>query len=141
MEEGLTPTWSASSKLFTLILFSATGFLSSSCSAAITKSFGALTMSITSTARKATTIFLSFALFPNECTLEHIGGIILFIGSLIAKSLRASRKSQHHHHHHGHRDEGVKGRSHHVEIASISFNYSGSGAHLRPRKNVGDDVV
>lgn len=141
MEEGLTPTWSASSKLFTLILFSATGFLSSSCSAAITKSFGALTMSITSTARKATTIFLSFALFPNECTLEHIGGIILFIGSLIAKSLRASRKSQHHHHHHGHRDEGVKGRSHHVEIASISVNYSGSGAHLRPRKNVGDDVV
>lgn len=96
IEEDLDPTWSISAKFLTLVLFSTTGYLSSSCSAAITKSFGALTMSITSTARKAATIFLSFALFPNECTLEHIFGIVLFIGSLIGKSMRASRHSSRH---------------------------------------------
>ena len=100
MNEGLDPTWSIFGKVLTMALFSTTGFLGSSCSAAITKTFGALTMSITSTARKATTIFLSFALFPNECTFEHVGGIFLFITSLIAKSLRASKRVNHHHHHH-----------------------------------------
>ena len=97
MNESLAPTWSAQGKLLTMIMFSTTGFFGSSCSAAITKSFGALTMSITSTARKATTIFLSFALFPNECTTEHIAGIVLFIASLVTKSLRASKRGHHHH--------------------------------------------
>jgi len=96
MNEGLAPTWSVHGKILTMVLFSTTGFFSSSCSAAITKSFGALTMSITSTARKATTIFLSFALFPNECTTEHIFGIVLFIASLVTKSLRASKRGHHH---------------------------------------------
>jgi hypothetical protein len=73
-------------------LFSSTGFLGSSCSAFITKEFGALAMSITSTARKATTLFLSFALFNNVCTVEHLGGIFLFITALVGKSIRASRK-------------------------------------------------
>jgi hypothetical protein len=67
------------------------GFFGSSCSAAITKNFGALTMSITSTARKATTLFLSFFLFNNVCTLEHIVGVIIFISALTAKSLRRSK--------------------------------------------------
>ena len=96
MDEDLDPTWSIHGKILTLVLFSMTGFFGSSCSAAITKSFGALTMSITSTARKATTIFLSFALFPNECTSEHIFGIVLFIGSLVTKSLRASKRDRRH---------------------------------------------
>ncbi len=98
MDEGLAPTWSIQGKILTMVLFSTTGFFGSSCSAAITKSFGALTMSITSTARKATTIFLSFALFPNECTSEHIFGIVLFIASLVTKSLRASKRGRHHQH-------------------------------------------
>ena len=96
MHEGLESTWSIHGKVLTMVLFSTTGFFGSSCSAAITKSFGALTMSITSTARKATTIFLSFALFPNECTSEHIFGIVLFIGSLVTKSLRASKRGHRH---------------------------------------------
>lgn len=100
MDEGLAPTWSIQGKILTMVLFSTTGFFGSSCSAAITKSFGALTMSITSTARKATTIFLSFALFPNECTSEHIFGIVLFIASLVTKSLRASTRGQHHQYKH-----------------------------------------
>lgn len=81
-------TWSVGAKISCLVLFSSMGFFGSSCSAAITKQFGALTMSITSTARKATTLFLSFFLFNNVCTLEHISGIVVFISALAAKSLR-----------------------------------------------------
>jgi hypothetical protein len=73
-------------------LFSSMGFFGSSCSAAITKNFGALTMSITSTARKATTLFLSFVLFDNKCTFEHVGGMLVFISALTAKSLRRKNK-------------------------------------------------
>ena len=81
-------TWSVGGKVATIILFSTMGFFGSSCSAAITKNFGALTMSITSTARKATTLFLSFLFFDNECTMEHVIGIIVFISALTTKSLR-----------------------------------------------------
>lgn len=85
-------TWSSGGKIIVLALFSSMGFFGSSCSAAITKQFGALTMSITSTARKATTLFLSFFLFQNVCTSEHLAGIILFITALTAKSLRRGRR-------------------------------------------------
>jgi len=85
-------TWSAGSKILMIVLFSSTGFFGSSCSALITKEFGALTMSITSTARKATTLFLSFALFNHVCTFEHVSGIGLFLTSLVVKSFRASKK-------------------------------------------------
>lgn len=89
---GEKATWSVGGKAFAIFLFASTGFFGSSCSALITKEFGALTMSITSTARKATTLFLSFALFNNVCTAEHVGGIVLFIWALVTKSFRASRK-------------------------------------------------
>ena len=89
------PTWSVAGKISVMVMFSTMGFFGSSCSAAITKHFGALTMSITSTARKATTLFLSFAFFNNTFTIEHIGGIVLFIAALIMKSLRASRQGRH----------------------------------------------
>jgi len=88
-------TWSVTGKIMVMSLFSSMGFFGSSCSAAITKNFGALTMSITSTARKATTLFLSFFIFKNVCTLEHVSGIVLFIAALTTKSLRRGRKSGH----------------------------------------------
>lgn len=91
IQEGLDPTWTVSGKVMVIALFASTGFFGSSCSALITKEFGALTMSITSTARKATTLFLSFALFKNVCTLEHVMGIVLFLTALVTKSVRASR--------------------------------------------------
>jgi hypothetical protein len=81
-------TWSVPAKIGILILFSSMGFFGSSCSAAITKQFGALTMSITSVTRKATTLFLSFFLFHNVCTTEHLAGVFIFIAALTAKSLR-----------------------------------------------------
>jgi adenosine 3'-phospho 5'-phosphosulfate transporter B3 len=85
-------TWSVPGKVGVMVLFSSMGFFGSSCSAAITKNFGALTMSITSTARKATTLFLSFFLFNNVCTLEHLFGVFVFISALTAKSLRRGNK-------------------------------------------------
>jgi UAA transporter family len=83
-------TWSASGKWLCLAGFSSVGFFGSTCSAAITKHFGALTMSITTTARKATTLFLSFFLFGNVCTAEHLVGVAIFIAALTAKALRTS---------------------------------------------------
>jgi len=139
MEEDLPPTWTVSGKVFTMALFSITGFLGSSCSAAITKSFGALTMSITSTARKATTIFLSFALFPNECTAEHVGGIFLFIASLVAKSLRASKRGGGGRHHYKHPKKVIElsgGGS--ADVSDGTSMYS--PLQLR-RKALGDDAV
>lgn len=87
-------TWSVPAKVGVMVLFSSMGFFGSSCSAAITKNFGALTMSITSTARKATTLFLSFFLFNNVCTIEHLLGVLIFISALTAKSLRRGRKEK-----------------------------------------------
>ena len=87
-------SWSSGGKILVMILFSSMGFFGSSCAAAITKNFGALSMSITSVSRKATTLFLSFLLFDNECTFQHIIGIIIFISSLTAKSIRRKNKKR-----------------------------------------------
>jgi hypothetical protein len=90
IENGHDPTWSVSGKCFIMVLFSTSGFFGSSAAAAITKHFGALPMSITSTARKATTLFLSFALFGNDCSMEHIAGVFIFIGALLMKAFSKS---------------------------------------------------
>ena len=87
-------SWSSSQKIMVMILFSSMGFFGSSCAAAITKQFGALSMSITSVSRKATTLFLSFLLFDNECTYQHIIGIIIFISALTIKSIRRKNKKR-----------------------------------------------
>jgi UAA transporter family len=92
-----TRSWPVFNKTVVMILFSSMGFFGSSCSAGITKQFGALAMSITSTARKATTLFLSFFLFNNVCTWEHLAGVFVFIMALTAKSLRRSKHGGKHH--------------------------------------------
>lgn len=87
-------TWNALGKVTMIILFSSMGFFGSSCSAAITKNFGALAMSMTSTARRATTLFISFFMFDNECTIEHVAGVFIFISAMTTKSLIASSRSK-----------------------------------------------
>jgi len=82
-------TWTVRQKVLVLFFFSTTGLLGSSCAGAITKRFGALTMSITSTARKAMTIFVSFVAFHNTCTFEHVSGMTIFLFALIMKSVYA----------------------------------------------------
>jgi adenosine 3'-phospho 5'-phosphosulfate transporter B3 len=84
--------WPVSRKALVLVLFSATGIFGASCLGAITKRFGALAMALTSTARKATTLFLSFLMFHNTCTPQHVFGVLLFIGALIVKSVGTKNK-------------------------------------------------
>jgi adenosine 3'-phospho 5'-phosphosulfate transporter B3 len=78
-------SWSVNEKTFALVLFSTFGIFGGSCACAITKRFGALAMSITTTTRKAATIFISFAMFPNSCTIEHIMGVSMFVMGLLLK--------------------------------------------------------
>jgi len=91
-QQGLQYFWSRKNKAIALFLFSTLGIFGGSCAAAITKRFGALSMSITTTTRKAGTIFLSFAMFPNECSIEHVSGVMLFVGGLFLKALRKKIK-------------------------------------------------
>jgi len=98
IDAGHPPTCSTLLKIVVVALFATTGLFGSSCAAAITKYFSALSMSIVSTTRKAMTLFLSFALFHNACTPEHISGICIFLSALTAKSIRAGRKPSKQHH-------------------------------------------
>lgn len=68
-----------------IIMFAACGFCGVSCVAALTKRFGALTASLTTTARKAVTIMLSFALFPKPVAPGHVIGAFLFSAGLVCK--------------------------------------------------------
>lgn len=84
------PTYTKQAKFFLFFLFTFTGLFGSSCAGAITKTWGALRMSVTSTVRKAGTLFLSMAApgFHNKCTPEHIMGICVFISALFVKSVQ-----------------------------------------------------
>jgi len=81
-------SWSAKDKTIAVCLFSTLGIFGGSCACAITKRFGALTMSVCTTTRKAATIFLSFAMFPNNCTPEHVIGVSIFVSGLFLKGIR-----------------------------------------------------
>ena len=81
-------TWTIGKKIAVLVVFTMMGLCGSSCAGAITKKFGALSMSITSTTRKAFTLFISFVAFDgNRCTGEHLVGMVVFMGALFMKSL------------------------------------------------------
>jgi hypothetical protein len=81
-------TWSIPGKIFVILLFCTSGFLALSCCACITKNFGALTMSVTSTVRKATTLFISFFMFNHVFRAGHMLGIVIFISSVVLKILK-----------------------------------------------------
>jgi len=83
--ESSDKSWSVQDKTLALFFFSTFGIFGGSCACAITKRFGALTMSVTTTTRKAATIFVSFAMFPNACTPEHIIGVLIFVFGLLLK--------------------------------------------------------
>jgi len=86
-EAIIDTTWTIPKKAIILLLFGTSGIMGASCLGAITKRFGALSMALTSTARKATTLFLSFALFQNNCSSEHVVGVSLFMSGLMMKTL------------------------------------------------------
>jgi len=75
------PTWTAGKKCIAMLMFTLMGLLGSSCAGALTKEFGALSMSVISTNRKAITLFLSFMSpgFNNRCTVQHVIGMVIFL--------------------------------------------------------------
>ncbi len=70
-----------------LALFCACGYFGVTCVAALTKKFGALVSTMTTTARKALTLFLSFFLFPKPATAMHVVGGLLFVLGLTMKAV------------------------------------------------------
>ena len=69
-----------------IVVFAACGFCGVSCVAALTKRFGALVAVITTTARKALTLLLSFVFFPKPFVFGHFLGIVLFTTGIFLKS-------------------------------------------------------
>lgn len=143
IEAGDDPTWTIPQKIIVLVLFSTSGLFGSSCAGAITKRFGALSMSITSTARKAATLFLSFLAFPNQCTPEHVVGMVVFLSALLMKSLcaRASMK-----HGKGPTESRQMGRrtrdglKYQASDVAVSDGASGEGEDGDPLLEIGDNL-
>ncbi len=65
------------------------GFCGSNFSTGLTLRFGSLVNGITNTARKAVTLILSFALFPerNHLTTQHIFGALIFFSGLVVRTV------------------------------------------------------
>lgn len=70
-----------------LVIFCSCGYFGVTCVAALTKKFGALASTMTTTARKALTLFLSFFIFPKPATAMHVFGGLLFVLGLTIKAV------------------------------------------------------
>jgi drug/metabolite transporter (DMT)-like permease len=80
-------SWSVPRKWAVVLLFGLSGYMALYFTQTLVKHFGALTMSITTTSRRATTMFLSFFLFDNLLTATHLIGMFLFGVGLTGKVL------------------------------------------------------
>lgn len=88
LSEGLSFLHRSPTSTSCLLIFYCTcGYLGVTCVAALTKKFGALASTITTTARKALTLFLSFFLFPKPATPMHVLGGLLFVCGLSVKTV------------------------------------------------------
>ena len=79
-----------------IVIFAACGFCGVSCVAALTKRFGALVAAITTTARKALTLLLSFIVFPKPFVFGHLLGVVLFTSGIFLKSTATKMQQPHH---------------------------------------------
>ena len=75
--------------MFAVMVFCGAGFMGGSCAAALTKRFGALHSAITTTARKAVTLLLSFVIFQKAISVQHGVGASIFMFGLVVSSLFA----------------------------------------------------
>lgn len=73
------------STLILFLMFCGTGYLGVNCATALIKRFGALVSAITTTARKAMTLILSYVVFNNTGTTMHAIGAALFMLGLLIK--------------------------------------------------------
>lgn len=75
--------------MFAVMVFCGAGFMGGSCAAALTKRFGALHSAITTTARKAVTLLLSFVIFQKAISVQHgVGAGIFMFGLVVSTNLK-----------------------------------------------------
>lgn len=74
-----------------LAALSVCGFCGVVCVTTLTRRFGALVAALTTTARKAVTLVISFTLFPNPVANGHIFGASLFIFGIFLKATTPKR--------------------------------------------------
>lgn len=72
--------------MFAVMVFCGAGFMGGSCAAALTKRFGALHSAITTTARKAVTLLLSFVIFQKAISVQHGVGAGIFMFGLVVSA-------------------------------------------------------
>lgn len=118
--------------LMMFILFCSAGFLGMSCTAALTKAFGALTSAITATFRKGLTLVLSYILFPSDkaVTLGHIVGSAVFLGGLMLKACHKNHGSHY-------RISGPRG----VTISTSAASIDGRQAPVSPTKTASESLL
>jgi drug/metabolite transporter (DMT)-like permease len=85
--DDVASSWSIPGKWAVVLLFGLSGYIALYFSQTVIKHFGALTMSITNTCRRATALFLSFVLFHNVLTAAHLLGLSMFAVGLFGKVL------------------------------------------------------
>lgn len=73
--------------LVSLGAFATCGYCGVLCVTSLTRRFGPLVASLTTTARKAVTLVLSFALFPKPVNSGHFVGAALFIAGIVVKAV------------------------------------------------------
>jgi cytochrome bd-type quinol oxidase subunit 2 len=83
--------------LIGLAAFCTFGFAGANFSTGLTLRFGSLVNGITNTARKAVTLALSFALFPerNVLTSQHVLGACIFFCGLIVRTVSKDKHKSH----------------------------------------------
>ncbi len=77
-----------------IILFTLTGFLSTTFTAALVKHFGALVAALTTTMRRALTLMLSFVLFPKPIAVQHFVGWGIFAIGILTKAVFKEKPSK-----------------------------------------------
>jgi hypothetical protein len=115
--------WTAWRKVLLMAAFTTSGLFGASFLAAITKRFGAFSMSMTSSAYKATTLLFIFTVLEGKLTLIHIVGIVLFF---VALGLESVKKRAHH------RNDGYK-------LLPTSSSWYSVAKTMRLQKSHGDD--
>jgi len=97
-KQGILFLWASGSvhTWFVFIAFTSFGFIGAVFSITLTAHYGALLNGITNTFRKAMTLALSFALFPerNELTNQKIVGACIFFSGLIVQLLSQTKYMQ-----------------------------------------------
>jgi hypothetical protein len=92
------------------------------------------------------TLFLSFFVFGNVCTGEHLLGIVVFIAALTAKSLRRRGAGDSKGKHKRRKHRATPRAMHQLELqmggtssAAAAVDSEGGGGYLIPTKNRNDE--